>query len=114
VETILGRRRNLPEITSVNRVVRENAERMALNTPIQGSAADLIKVAMLQVDRELAARFPEAHMILQVHDELVFDVPEAQAEEVGKTVRRLMENAVKLDVPVRVDLAVGRNWLEAK
>jgi len=114
VETILGRRRNLPEITSANRVVRENAERMALNTPIQGSAADLIKVAMLKVDRELAGMFPQAHMILQVHDELVFDLPESQVEEVGQTVRRLMENAVRLDVPVRVDLGVGRNWLEAK
>jgi DNA polymerase I len=114
VETILGRRRNLPEITSANRVIRENAERMALNTPIQGSAADLIKVAMLHVDKALAERFPEARMILQVHDELVFDVPETQAEEVGQAVRGLMENAVKLDVPVRVDLGVGCNWLEAK
>ena len=114
VETILGRRRNLPEITSANRVVRENAERMALNTPIQGSAADLIKVAMIQVDKALTGRFSEARMILQVHDELVFDVPEAQAEEVGQAVRGLMENAVKLNVPVRVDLGVGRNWLEAK
>ncbi len=114
VETILGRRRNLPEITSANRVIRENAERMALNTPIQGSAADLIKVAMIQVDKALTGRFPEARMILQVHDELVFDVPETQAEEVGQAVRELMENAVKLDVPVRVDLGVGHNWLEAK
>lgn len=114
VETILGRRRNLPEITSANRVIRENAERMALNTPIQGSAADLIKVAMLHVDKALAERFPEARMILQVHDELVFDVPETQAELVGQAVRELMENAVKLDVPVRVDLGVGHNWLEAK
>ena len=114
VETILGRRRNLPEITSANRVIRENAERMALNTPIQGSAADLIKVAMIQVDKALTGRFPEARMILQVHDELVFDVPETQADEVGQAVRELMENAVKLDVPVRVDLGVGHNWLEAK
>ncbi|MFH1068083.1 MAG: DNA polymerase, partial [Candidatus Glassbacteria bacterium] len=114
VTTIMGRRRRLPEIVSANRAQRQNAERIALNTPIQGSAADLIKAAMIQIDRALREKFPEAKMILQVHDELVFDVPEKQAEEVGALVRELMENAIRLDVPVKVDLGRGRNWLECK
>ncbi|MFH1070702.1 MAG: DNA polymerase I [Candidatus Glassbacteria bacterium] len=114
VTTIMGRRRRLPEIVSANRAQRQNAERIALNTPIQGSAADLIKAAMIQIDRALREKFPEAKMILQVHDELVFDVPEKQAEDVGALVRELMENAIRLDVPVKVDLGRGRNWLECK
>ena len=114
VSTIMGRRRNLPEINSSNRVQRENAERMALNTPIQGSAADLIKIAMIQVDDKLSRDYPEARMIIQVHDELVFDVPASQAPEVGQVVKSLMEGAVKLDVPVKVDLGTGKNWLECK
>ena len=114
VSTILGRRRKLPEITSSNRMTRENAERMALNTPIQGSAADLIKVAMIEVDKKLARHWPEAKMIIQVHDELVFDVPASSAEDVGEEVRSLMENAIRLKVPVKVDLGSGRNWLECK
>ena len=114
VTTLKGRRRSLPEINSSNRALRQNAERIALNSPIQGSAADLIKVAMIEVDRALREKFPQAKMILQVHDELVFDVPERQAEEVGELVRERMENAVRLEVPVRVDLGRGRNWLECK
>ncbi|MBW7996977.1 MAG: DNA polymerase I [Candidatus Glassbacteria bacterium] len=114
VSTIMGRRRKLPDINSGNRVQRQSAERMALNTPIQGSAADLIKVAMIEVDRELAKKFPEAKMILQVHDELVFDVPEGQVDSVAELVVDLMENAYTLDVPVKVDLGTGRNWLECK
>jgi DNA polymerase-1 len=114
VSTILGRRRKLPEITSANRVQRENAERMALNTPIQGSAADLIKVAMFQVDKRIMEKWPEVKMILQVHDELVFDTPAAQVEEMGQEVAQIMENAVRLKVPVKVDLGWGRNWLDCK
>ena len=114
VSTILGRRRKLPEITSANRVQRENAERMALNTPIQGSAADLIKVAMIQVDKRIMEKWPEVKMILQVHDELVFDTPAAQVEEMGQEVAQIMENAVRLKVPVKVDLGWGHNWLDCK
>jgi len=114
VSTILGRKRKLPEINSSNRVQRQNAERMALNTPIQGSAADLIKVAMIEVDKRLLEKFPEAKMIIQVHDELVFDVPGSQADKVGELVRSVMENAVELKVPVKVDLGQGGNWLECK
>jgi len=114
VSTILGRKRKLPEINSANRAQRQNAERMALNTPIQGSAADLIKVAMIEVDRKLREKFPEARMIIQVHDELVFDVPGSQADKVGELVRGVMEKAVELKVPVKVDLGQGNNWLECK
>jgi DNA polymerase-1 len=114
VSTILGRKRKLPEINSSNRVQRQNSERMALNTPIQGSAADLIKVAMIEVDKRLLEKFPEAKMIIQVHDELVFDVPGSQADKVGELVRSVMENAVELKVPVKVDLSQGGNWLECK
>jgi DNA polymerase-1 len=114
VSTILGRKRKLPEINSANRIQRQNAERMALNTPIQGSAADLIKVAMIEVDRKLREKFPQARMIIQVHDELVFDVPGSQADGVGELVRRVMEQAVELKVPVKVDLGQGGNWLECK
>ncbi|MEA2063031.1 MAG: DNA polymerase I [Gemmatimonadota bacterium] len=114
VSTILGRCRKLPQIDSANRRLRENAERMALNTPIQGSAADLIKVAMLAVDKRLTSKFPEVKMILQVHDELVFEVPESQAGKVGEEVRGLMEQAMELKVPIKVDIGVGPNWLESK
>ena len=114
VSTIIGRKRKLPEISSVNRMQRQNSERMALNTPIQGSAADLIKVAMIEVDRKIREKFPEAKMIIQVHDELVFDVPESRADDLGELVRDVMENAVELKVPVRVDLSRGKNWLECK
>jgi len=114
VSTILGRRRKLPQINSANRRQRENAERMALNTPIQGSAADLIKVAMLAVDKKLAGEFPQARMIIQVHDELVFEVPASQAEEVGRAVSELMEQAMELRVPIKVDFGIGPNWLECK
>ena len=114
VSTILGRRRKLPQINSANRQQRENSERMALNTPIQGSAADLIKVAMLAVDKKLAEDFPRARMIIQVHDELVFEVPASQAEDVGRAVSKLMEQAMELKVPIKVDFGIGANWLECK
>ena len=114
VSTIMGRKRKLPEINSGNRVQRQGAERMALNTPIQGSAADLIKAAMIEVDKVLAEKFPEAEMLLQVHDELIFDVPEKIIDEVSALVVDLMENTYKLDVPLKVDVGRGRNWLECK
>ena len=110
VATLLGRRRALPEIRSTNPGTRSAAERVAVNTPIQGTAADLIKVAMIRIDSRLHEAHPEAWMILQVHDELVFDLPAEQAEAVSQVVRQEMEGAIRLDVPLKVDLSVGNTW----
>jgi DNA polymerase-1 len=112
-ETILGRRRYLPEITSDNRQVREAAERTALNTPIQGSAADIIKIAMVSIQAALSSKFPNARMILQVHDELVFEAPKTEAEALRDMVVDMMSNAYKLDVPLKVDAGIGENWSQA-
>jgi DNA polymerase I len=113
-ETILGRRRYLPDLTSDNRQRREMAERMALNAPIQGSAADIIKVAMLKVDRALSASGLASRMLLQVHDELVFEVPPEELETMRALVKDRMERVVELRVPLVVDIGVGPNWLDAK
>ena len=113
VATILNRRRYLPEINSRNGTIRQNAERMAINARIQGSAADLIKVAMINIFRKLKARKLQSKMLLQVHDELVFEVPENELERVKTLVVNEMENALKLDVPLKADAGVGKNWLEA-
>ena len=113
VTTLLGRRRFLPAINYRDRVARESAERMALNTPIQGTAADVIKLAMLKVDEMMAKEFPEALMTLQVHDELVFEAPEKQVEKFAKRVKQVMEGVLTLKVPLKVDANWGRNWAEA-
>jgi DNA polymerase-1 len=113
VSTIRGRRRYIPEIDSTNGNVRQNAERMAINTTIQGSAADLIKVAMINIQKDLSSKNLNTKMILQVHDELVFEVPQGELEEIKKLVEKRMESALKLDVPVKVDMGYGKNWLEA-
>jgi len=113
VTTLLGRRRYLPEVHSPNRQIREFAERTAINTPVQGTAADLIKMAMVRVWRRLKEGGYEAKMILQVHDELVFEVPKKELEEVKRLVVGEMEGALKLKVPIKVDVGVGTNWLEA-
>jgi DNA polymerase-1 len=110
VTTILGRRRPIPEVLSSNQGTRSAAERAAVNTPIQGSAADLIKIPMIRLDRRLREAYPDAWMILQVHDELVFDVPAEQAEGVAAIVRQEMESAMALDVPLKVDIAIGVTW----
>ncbi len=110
VKTLLGRRRYLPDILSRNRVIREGAERIAINAPIQGTAADIIKIAMLRADRELRPEVPGISMILQIHDELLFEVPRELVERVAPRVRRLMEEAYPLAAPLVVDLAVGSNW----
>jgi DNA polymerase-1 len=112
-ETVLGRRRVLRDINSRNATVRQTAERDAINTPIQGSAADLIKVAMVKVDRALKAEGLRAKMVLQIHDELVFDVPRREVEKVKKIVRREMTTALDFGVPLEVGIGVGDNWLEA-
>jgi DNA polymerase-1 len=113
VETLLGRRRYIPDIASKNQNVRGNAERQAINMPIQGSAADMIKRAMITVHRELAARRLGARLLLQVHDELVLEVPEGEREEVKQLVVERMRDALPLNVPVKVDAGTGTNWLEA-
>jgi DNA polymerase-1 len=112
-ETLLGRRRYLPDLTSDNRQRREMAERMALNAPIQGSAADIIKVAMLRIDRALAAEGLGSRMLLQVHDELVFEVAPGEREALEALVRREMGAAADLAVPLEVSVGVGRTWHEA-
>jgi DNA polymerase-1 len=112
-QTILGRRRYLPDLTSDNRQRREMAERMALNAPIQGSAADIIKVAMLSVHRELRDRGLGSQMLLQVHDELVFEVAPGELEALSDLVRSTMSGAYDLRVPLSVSLGTGRSWAEA-
>ena len=113
VSTLLGRRRYLPDITSRNQNVRSNAERQAINMPIQGTAADMIKIAMIEIDAALASRRSSSRMLLQVHDELVFEVPRNEAEGIGRMVAEKMQHALPLDIPVKVDVGMGRNWLEA-
>ena len=113
VETVLGRRRYLPDIHSRNQVVRGAAERNAVNAPIQGSAADIIKIAMIRIDDELMRRQLQTRMLLQVHDELVFDVPKTELEIVKPLIKEAMENAFSLAVPLVADLGVGNNWLDA-
>ncbi|MEN8151012.1 MAG: DNA polymerase I, partial [Planctomycetota bacterium] len=114
VQTLLGRRRYIQEeILSSNRQVQVNAENVAINTPIQGTAADLIKVAMIEVDRRLRRAGLASRMIVQVHDELVLEVPDEENEEVRRILTEGMEGAIALDVPVVVDMGEGRNWLEA-
>ena len=112
-ETVLGRRRYLPDLQSNNATVRAFAERNAVNAPIQGSAADIIKVAMVRCARRLKEEGFATKMILQVHDELVFDVPRDELARVQPVVRETMEQAVRLQVPLVVDMATGENWLEA-
>jgi DNA polymerase I len=113
VSTILGRKRLLPEIQSTNIGLRITAEHMAVNTPIQGSAADLIKIAMVRLHEKLKAKKMETAMLLQVHDELVFEAPKGEVEDAKKMIVHEMENAMKLKVPLKVDAGVGKNWLEA-
>jgi len=113
VTTLLNRRRYLPDINGSNAQVRQFAERTAINTPIQGTAADLIKVAMLRIAGEIEERKLAARMIMQVHDELVFEVPEGEVAEVMDLVRRQMEGVIDLKVPLKVEIASGKNWDEA-
>jgi DNA polymerase-1 len=114
VKTLLGRRRYLRDITSRNTLASSNAERVAINTPIQGTAADLIKVAMINIHQALLEKKLETKMILQVHDELVFDVPVGEVETVKPIISELMRTAIpNLKVPILVEMGVGKNWLEA-
>jgi DNA polymerase-1 len=113
VSTLLGRRRYLPELRSRNFNLRSNAERQAINMPIQGSSADMIKVAMVSIDKTLLKEGFSSHMILQVHDELVFDILKEEEGEMRKLVTREMKEALHLSVPIEVEIGVGKNWLEA-
>ncbi len=113
VSTLFGRRRRLPDIDSPNPGVRANAERMAQNTPVQGTAADIIKRAMIDIHRELSARSLRSRMVLQVHDELLFEAPEDELGVLQTLVREKMEGAARLAVPLTVDIAWGKNWDEA-
>jgi DNA polymerase-1 len=113
-ETILGRRRPIPELQSRNRPLVAFGERIAVNTVVQGSAADLIKVAMINIHREINAKRRPSHMILQVHDELVFEVPAAAVEAEAEMIREKMTTAIPLEVPIGVDIHWARNWLEGK
>jgi DNA polymerase-1 len=113
-ETILGRRRPIPELQSRNRALVAFGERIAVNTVVQGSAADLIKVAMINIHREIRQKQRPARMILQVHDELVFEVPAAAVEAEADMIRTMMTTAIPLEVPIAVDLHWARNWLEGK
>ena len=108
-----GRRRYLPDIISRNSVVRGNAERNAINSPIQGSAADIIKIAMIQIQNAFEKEQIKSVMNLQVHDELNFDVKPNEADRVKEIVREKMENAATLKVPLIIDMGEGANWLEA-
>ena len=112
-ETVLGRRRTLRDINSRNATARQAAERDAINTPIQGSAADLIKIAMVKIDRAMKRENLRAKMVLQIHDELVFDCPKAEAERLKEIVRREMSAAYDFGVPLEVGIGEGANWLDA-
>lgn len=113
VETVLGRRRYLKDINSANAIVRSGAERNAVNAPIQGSAADIIKIAMINIHNKLASENWQSKMLLQVHDELVFDVHNSELEKIQPMIKHEMENAFKMAVPLDVEIGLGKNWLEA-
>jgi DNA polymerase-1 len=114
VRTWFGRVRPIPDIQSRNPNMRGFAERTAINTPLQGTAADLIKLAMISIDRQLTERKLKTRMVLQVHDELLFEVPVDETAVIEALVRREMEGAVKLEVPLVADLAFGANWRDLK
>lgn len=114
VTTLMNRRRMIPELQNKNFMIRNQGERMALNTPIQGTAADILKKAMVEIDRELQKRKLKSKMLIQVHDELIMNVYQEELEEVTELVRDIMENTYLLSVPLKVDIEIGKNWYEAK
>ena len=113
VETILRRRRPLPDINSKNPMLQSIAERMAGNTPLQGSAADLIKIAMIRIHQKIKEAKMETKMLLQVHDELVFESPQSELHQACQMIKYEMEHAMKLDVPLLVEISSGKNWNDA-
>jgi DNA polymerase-1 len=112
VETLMGRRRPLPELRTSAAVVRQAAERMAINTPMQGSAADIIKVAMLRLAEALRSTKLRGQMLLQVHDDLLLEVPRDELAETASLVVECMSGAYQLCVPLKVDVKAGKNWLD--
>ena len=114
VETMFGRRRYLPELSSGKHMLKAFGERVARNMPIQGTAADIIKIAMIRVDERLQRENLRARLILQVHDELIVEAPQEEAEQVKALLQEEMENAVSLSVPLTADAAIGRTWYDAK
>ena len=112
--TLYGRKRYIPELKSTNFNIRQGAERIALNTPIQGTAADLIKLAMVRVEQALNASFPEAQLLLQVHDELIVECPEDIASQVAALVSSQMESVASLSVPLTAEAKYGKSWYDAK
>jgi DNA polymerase-1 len=112
VQTLLSRKRFIPEINSPNRQVREAAERMAINMPVQGTSADIIKVAMVNLYREMDKRQLKSKLLLQVHDELIFEVPQEELETMRQLVPQIMSTALALSVPLKVDIKTGSNWGE--
>ncbi len=110
--TMIGREREIPEINSSNAIVRSAAERLAINTPLQGSAADLIKLAMLEIGDLLSKRNMQSQMILQIHDELIFEAPDEEIEDLKKLVKKAMEGVFTLKIPLVVDVSIGKNWAE--
>ena len=113
VVTLFGRKRSVPELKTENSTIRQQGERLAINSPIQGTAADIIKIAMIQIEKDFRDRGLKARMILQVHDELLFELPIQEHETVKDIVKEKMEKAVELSVPIKVDIGCGRNWGEA-
>ena len=113
VETLLYRRRYIRDINAANGMLRKAAERNAINAPIQGTAADLIKIAMIQVDKEMSRRKLKSKMLLQIHDELVFEVPKEEIEEMKELVVGIMNNAIQMDVPLATEVNYGSSWFDA-
>ena len=110
--TLTGRQRPIPDLHNKNPMIRSAAERLAINTPLQGTAADLIKMAMIEIDREIKERKLQGKMILQIHDELIFEVPDGEIDTFKSLVKEKMEGVLKLNVPIEVHIAVGKNWAE--
>ena len=114
VTTLYGRRRPIPELSSSNFMQRQFGERIAMNSPIQGTAADIMKIAMIAVDRELRKNHMESRLVLQVHDELLIETKQEEVDKVKEILKKGMEEAAELAVPLVVDMHVGNNWYEAK
>jgi len=113
-ETLYGRKRFIPELNNQNRMIKSAGERLAVNSPIQGTAADILKVAMINLDKKLSDQNLQTKMLLQVHDELIFEVPEDELELMKRILKEEMEGVVKLDVPLKVDMGIGVNWFDIK
>ena len=114
VETLFHRRRQIPELSSNNYMVRQFGARAAMNTPIQGTAADIMKIAMINLDDKLKQTKADAKLILQVHDELIIECKKEQKEQVKQILQESMENAAKLSIPLKVEISEAKNWYEAK